>query len=147
MKLKKEVKSKNSGGNKMKKIFKLLGAATLLATIIPLSAYAATQNQAKTPDTAAPVAIVATQVEAPDLLQKAAKITEQQASDAALKRVKGTVKKIELEDENGVAVYVVKIVDANGKGFDVKVDAATGKVTKAESDDENDDEENDKDEN
>jgi uncharacterized membrane protein YkoI len=121
----------------MKKTFKLLGATALLATIIPLSAYAATQNQTKTLDTAAPVAAVATQ------LQKAAKITEQQAIDAALKEVNGTVKKVELEDENGVAVYEVQIVDANGKGFEVKVDAATGKITKVESDnDESDNDEN-----
>jgi uncharacterized membrane protein YkoI len=67
-------------------------------------------------------------------LQKAAKITQQQASDAALKQVSGTVKKVELQDENGVVVYGVQIVDANGKSFDVKVDATTGNVTKAESD-------------
>jgi uncharacterized membrane protein YkoI len=70
-------------------------------------------------------------------LQKAAKITQQQASDAALKQVSGTVKKVELEDENGVVVYGVEIVDANGKSFDVKVDAATGNVTKADSGDNN----------
>jgi uncharacterized membrane protein YkoI len=68
-------------------------------------------------------------------LQKAAKITSQQASDAALKQVSGTVKKVELEDQNGVVVYGVQIVDANGKSFDVKVDAATGTAAKAESDD------------
>jgi uncharacterized membrane protein YkoI len=47
------------------------------------------------------------------------------------------VKKVELEDENGVVVYGVQIVDANGKSFDVKVDAATGTVTKADGDDNN----------
>jgi uncharacterized membrane protein YkoI len=155
----------------MKKSIKLLGATALLAMVVPISAYAATQ----TPKTVAPIAAVATQsvtnnVEAagtevadateaagtevadateakkvPEVadpneqanLQKAAKITQQQASDAALKQVSGTVKKVELEDENGVVVYGVQIVDANGKSFDVKVDAATGNVTKADSGDNN----------
>jgi uncharacterized membrane protein YkoI len=170
----------------MKKSIKLLGATALLAMAVPISAFAATQAQVKTPDLTAPVAAVATQgvtnnVEAagtevadateaagtevadateaagtevadateaakkPEVadpneqanLQKAAKITQQQASDAALKQVSGTVKKVELEDENGVVVYGVEIVDANGKSFDVKVDAATGNVTKADSGDNN----------
>jgi uncharacterized membrane protein YkoI len=159
----------------MKKSIKLLGATALLAMAVPISAFAATQAQVKTPDLTAPVAAVATQgvtnnVEAagtevadateaagtevadateaakkPEVadpneqanLQKAAKITQQQASDAALKQVSGTVKKVELEDENGVVVYGVQIVDANGKSFDVKVDAATGTVTKADGDDNN----------
>jgi uncharacterized membrane protein YkoI len=167
----------------MKKSIKLLGATALLAMVVPISAYAATQNSVKTPDLTSPVAAVSTQgvtnnVEAPGTevadateaagtevadateaagtevadateaakapeavdpneqanLQKAAKITSQQASDAALKQVNGTVKKVELEDENGVVVYGVQIVDASGKSFDVKVDAATGTVAKAESD-------------
>jgi uncharacterized membrane protein YkoI len=153
----------------MKKSIKLLGATALLATIIPLSAYAATQ----TPSTAAPTSAVTSQnnVEAPGTevadateasgtevadatekateapeavdpneqakLQSAAKITQQQASDAALKQVSGTVKKVELEDENGVVVYGVQIVDASGKSFDVKVDAATGTAAQAQSDDNN----------
>jgi uncharacterized membrane protein YkoI len=159
---------KNQEENEMKKSIKLLGATALLATIVPLSAYAATQTPVKP---VAPIAAVATtNVEAPGTevadakeapgtevadateaaktpevvdpneqanLQKAAKITQQQASDAALKQVSGTVKKVELEDENGVVVYGVQIVDANGKGFDVKVNAATGVVAKADSGDNN----------
>jgi uncharacterized membrane protein YkoI len=181
----------------MKKSIKLLGATALLATIIPISAYAATQ----TSNSPAPVAAITTQApdaevadaaeapgtevadateapgtevadateapgtevadateapgtevadateaaKAPEVvdpneqanLQKAAKITQQQASDAALKQVSGTVKKVELEDENGVVVYGVQIVDASGKSFDVKVDAATGTAAKAQSDDNN----------
>jgi uncharacterized membrane protein YkoI len=68
-------------------------------------------------------------------LQKAATLTQDQASAAALAQVKGTVKSVELEDENGTVVYGVQVLGADGKGYDVKVDAATGKVLKADADD------------
>jgi uncharacterized membrane protein YkoI len=68
-------------------------------------------------------------------LQKAATITKDQATAAALAQVSGTVKSVELEDENGTVVYGVSVLGADGKGYDVKVDAATGKVLKSEADD------------
>jgi uncharacterized membrane protein YkoI len=147
----------------MKKTIKLLGAITLLAAIVPLSAYAATSTSAPT-DKAPTVAAVATQStqndaetadaaeqpgsETPEAakkpeavdpneqakLQQAAQITTQQATDTALKQVSGTVKEVALEDENGVVVYNVHIIDANGKDSEVKVDAKTGSITKSQAD-------------
>jgi uncharacterized membrane protein YkoI len=135
----------------MKKSIKLLGATAVLAAIIPLSAFAATADTTKnTPAVStAPQGVIATEnaAEKPEgtpevndpneqaKLQQAATMTKEQAISSALKQVNGTVKGVELEDENGVVVYGVHIVDANGKGFDVKVDAKTGKVAKADQDD------------
>jgi uncharacterized membrane protein YkoI len=120
----------------MKKMIKLLGATAILAAIVPLSAFAAT-----TSSTAAPTVAVESKgaPEAADPneqanLQLAATLTQQQAIDIALQKVSGTVKSAELEDENGTVVYGVHIVDANGKGSDVKVDAKTGNVLQADSD-------------
>jgi uncharacterized membrane protein YkoI len=87
----------------------------------------ATEKESKTPEAVDP--------NEQAKLQQAAKITQQQATDAALKQVNGTVKKVELEDENGVVVYGVEIADATGKTFDVKVDAASGVVTKSDNGD------------
>jgi uncharacterized membrane protein YkoI len=82
-------------------------------------------------------------------LQQAATLTQDQATASALKQVPGTVKAVELEDENGTVVYGVQIVGADGKSYDVKVDAKTGTVLKAENDsnDGNDGEVNDSTEN
>ncbi|MBB6670220.1 PepSY domain-containing protein [Cohnella nanjingensis] len=144
---------------KKSKSFTLLGAAAVLAAMIPLSAYAATASTpAKTP--VAPVAVktetskesAKEKPEAQDpneqaKLQQAAALTKEQATAAALQQVPGTVKSVELEDENGTAVYGVHIVDANGKGFDVKVDAKTGKVLKSDDDSNDGNESNDGDDN
>ncbi|WP_026695367.1 PepSY domain-containing protein [Peribacillus kribbensis] len=46
----------------------------------------------------------------------------------------GTVKAVELEDEDGSAVYSVHVTAKEGKHYDVKVDAISGKITKAEND-------------
>jgi len=68
-------------------------------------------------------------------LASQAKITADQANAAALAQFAGgTVKKTELEDENGTIVYGVKLTDSAGKQHDVKVDATTGKVLQAEAD-------------
>lgn len=67
-------------------------------------------------------------------LAKAAKITETDAVNAALAQVPGKVKSVELEDEDGTAVYGVHVA-GDKASYDVKVDAATGKVLKAEKDD------------
>ena len=66
-----------------------------------------------------------------------AKITPDAATAAALAAQPGTAGKTELEDENGTTVYGIAITAADGKKFDVKVDANTGKVLKSEADDEN----------
>lgn len=71
-----------------------------------------------------------------------AKITMEQARAIALKRVPGTITEEDLEKENGRLQYSFDIKDANGKVFDVEIDAKTGKVLKAVEDKE--DEDNDK---
>jgi uncharacterized membrane protein YkoI len=55
-----------------------------------------------------------------------AKLTQQQVKAIALKQYKGTVKNVQLNNENGRDVYKISIQDQNGKNHDVKIDANTG---------------------
>ena len=70
-------------------------------------------------------------------LKSLARITPEQARDAALAQVPGTVKKVELENEDGNVVYGVEIKTARGES-DVKVDAGDGRVLHVEHDGEGD---------
>jgi len=70
-------------------------------------------------------------------LKSLARITPEQASAAALVQVPGTVKKIELENEDGNVVYGVEVKTASGES-DVKVDAGDGRVLHVERDGEDD---------
>jgi len=70
-------------------------------------------------------------------LQSLATITPEQAKSAALAQVPGTVKKVELENEDGNVVYGIEIKTADGER-DVKVDAGNGTVLHVEKDDDND---------
>ena len=70
-------------------------------------------------------------------LKSLARITPEQASAAALAQVPGTVKKVELENEDGNVVYGVEIKTADGER-DVKVDAGDGRVLHVEKDGEED---------
>ena len=70
-------------------------------------------------------------------LKSLARITPEQARDAALAQVPGTVKKVELENEDGNVVYGVEIKTAKGDS-DVKVDAGDGRVLHVEHDGEGD---------
>ena len=70
-------------------------------------------------------------------LKSLARITPEQARDAALAQVPGTVKKVELENEDGNVVYGVEIKTAKGES-DVKVDAGDGRVLHVEHDSEGD---------
>lgn len=69
-------------------------------------------------------------------LSKLAKITSEQAKQAALAEVPGKVVKTELDNENGNVVYSVEIDTGSGVK-DVKVDAGNGKVLNVEADDPN----------
>ena len=71
-------------------------------------------------------------------LQSSAKITPGQAKSAALAQVSGTVRTVELENEGGSLVYGVEIKTADGSVREVKVDAGSGQILRAESDAEND---------
>jgi uncharacterized membrane protein YkoI len=66
-------------------------------------------------------------------LQAAAKISPEQAKQAALAAVPGTAGKVELENENGNVVYGVEVT-ANGTTTDVKVDAGNASVLAQETD-------------
>jgi len=69
-------------------------------------------------------------------LQSLAKITAEQAKNAALSQFPGAVvTKVELDNENGVLVYSVHLTDASGTRHDVKVDAGSGKVLGIEAQD------------
>ncbi|MFJ5624187.1 PepSY domain-containing protein [Peribacillus loiseleuriae] len=79
-------------------------------------------------------------------LQKEASITQDEATKTVLDQYQGgTVKQVELEDEDGSVIYGVDVVSKDGKNYDVKVDAKTGKITKSENDNENGDEAEDHD--
>ena len=69
-------------------------------------------------------------------------ITMEQAKAIALQRVPGTITEEDLENERGVLQYSFDIKDANGKVFDVEIDAKTGKVLKAVEDKEDEDDDN-----
>lgn len=71
-------------------------------------------------------------------LQSLATITPEQAKSAGLAQVPGTVKKVELENEDGNVVYGIEIKTADGER-DVKVDAGNGSVLHIEKDDGEDD--------
>lgn len=61
-------------------------------------------------------------------------ISEVQAKEIALKKVKGTVSKVEIETENGVQKYEVYIKTSTDM-YEVEIDATTGKVLKVEKED------------
>lgn len=61
-------------------------------------------------------------------LEAAAKISPDQARQAALAAVPGTAGSVSLDNENGNVVYSVQITDSSGTVTDVKVDAGNGSV-------------------
>ncbi|MFD2133984.1 PepSY domain-containing protein [Pseudogracilibacillus auburnensis] len=73
-------------------------------------------------------------------------IKEDEATKIALEQVPGTVKKVELDDENGSLVYEFEIISGDGQEFDVKIDALTTTVLKVEADDIDDDADDEKEE-
>ena len=67
-------------------------------------------------------------------LAKLAKITADQAKQAALAKFPGaTVQKTTLDDENGSLVYTVELTDASKAAQEVKVDAGNGAVLAVEA--------------
>lgn len=71
--------------------------------------------------------------------KKKVRITMEQAKEIALKRVPGTITEQDLEKEKGRLQYAFDIKDANGKVWDVEIDAITGDILKAEEDNGEDD--------
>lgn len=83
--------------------------------------------------------------------QSAAAVTglsEGQIIEIALLEVPGEVTDIELESEDGMQVYEVEVVAADGEEFEVEIDAETGDVLEvsAEGDDCDRDDKDDDDE-
>lgn len=68
------------------------------------------------------------------VVNMAAAVTIAQATAAAIAAQPGTAGTVELGDEDGVAVYDVHVTAADGKQYDVKVDATTGKYIKTDAD-------------
>jgi len=57
-----------------------------------------------------------------------AKLTVQQAIDAAMSHQGGTVLRTELQNEDDFLVYNVELVSADKKVYEIKVDAGDGKI-------------------
>jgi uncharacterized membrane protein YkoI len=74
----------------------------------------------------------------------AAKVKFAQGIEIALKKVPGKPVSVELELEKGKAVLEVKVF-ADGKVYEVEIDAVTGAVLEVEEDDDDDDDADDED--
>jgi uncharacterized membrane protein YkoI len=102
----------------------LLGSVSLGGAFAQTAPAAGQQQQVETGEQAESAA-----------LASQAKISADQANAAALGKFPGaTVKKTELDNENGKVIYSVQLTDSAGTGQDVKVDATTGTVVSSEAD-------------
>ncbi len=72
-----------------------------------------------------------------------ATITLTQAVSAAEAQTGGKATKAELEVERGAVVFEVEVVTPDRKVFDLKIDAADGRVLSSKLDQDDDDEEDD----
>jgi uncharacterized membrane protein YkoI len=72
------------------------------------------------------------EAQAQEKLAREAKITEEQAQAAALRRAPGNVESAELEREHGRLVYSFDIRNSKGTITEVQVSAVTGKVVRVE---------------
>lgn len=70
-------------------------------------------------------------------------LTEAQVIAIALEEVPGEVQEIELEREDGMAVYEVEILSADGAEMQVEIAAATGEVLEVEAEHEDCDKDRD----
>jgi uncharacterized membrane protein YkoI len=57
-----------------------------------------------------------------------------QAIDIATRQVPGEVIKVELEDEHGRAVFEIKVLAANGRVREIKLDGQDGRILEIEDD-------------
>ena len=73
------------------------------------------------------------------------RLTEEQANNAALKEVPGTVDNLEAKNVNGITYYLVEIEANDGREATVEINAITGKINTLtwDDDDEEDDEDDD----
>jgi Peptidase propeptide and YPEB domain len=63
-----------------------------------------------------------------------AKLTVQQAINAAVSRQSGTVLRVELQNEDGFLVYNVELASADKKIHEIKVDAGDGSILRIDTD-------------
>ena len=63
-----------------------------------------------------------------------AKLTVQQAINAAVSRQSGTVLRVELQNEHGFLVYNVELVSPDKKVHEIKVDAGDGSILRIDVD-------------
>jgi uncharacterized membrane protein YkoI len=63
-----------------------------------------------------------------------AKLTIQQAINAAVSRQSGTVLRVELQNEDGFLVYNVELASADKKVHEIKVDAGDGSILRIDVD-------------
>lgn len=70
-------------------------------------------------------------------------LTEEQVIAIALAEVPGEVQEIELEREDGMQVYEIEILTAEGVEMEVEIAAATGDVLEIEAEDDDDDDDDD----
>ena len=70
-------------------------------------------------------------------------LSMEQAIEIALLEVPGEVQEAELEREDGVMVYEIEILDANGQEFEIEIAADTGEVIEIEAEDDDDDNDDD----
>lgn len=66
-------------------------------------------------------------------------LTEAQAVEIALAEVPGDVQETELEREDGMQVYEVEILTADGVEMEIEIDANTGEILEVEAEDDDDD--------
>lgn len=93
-----------------------------------------TQEPSYTGSITAPEVDGASEADEVKALEALATISSDQATQAALAAVPGTVDEVELENENGSVVYDVEVKTADGKLVDVTVDAGDGTVLAQEAD-------------
>lgn len=70
-------------------------------------------------------------------------LTEAQAIEIALQNVPGEVQEIELEKEDGVMIYEIEVVKADGQEFEIEIAADSGTVLEVEAEDDDDDDDKD----
>ena len=73
------------------------------------------------------------------------RLNEEQAKNAALKEVPGTVDNLEAKNVNGISYYLVEIEANDGREATVEINAITGKINTLTWDDDDDDDQEDDD--
>ena len=66
-------------------------------------------------------------------------LSEEQAIEIALLEVPGDVEEVELEKDDGVMIYEIEILGADGQEFEVEIAAADGTIIEIEVEDDHDD--------